>query len=314
VAGRWTTGLTTGAGEWRDVRTPAGQARVRVVRLDAERFAVEAWAASRAGSASDEAPAERRRMLLVRAAALTPPGVAAITAAGHVDVQAGALVDGIGGAPPGWTDCGAVGASGLAVAAPTLAGAPGTVVGAARADSAAWAPALAPRSRRGGVRGRACRGRARRRRLRAAAAGRRRGGRRRAGRRPRRAVRARRGSWGDPRRGATAVAACEGALPVVRLRGPVARLVGQARFQGTLLVDGDLEVDGLVEGAGTVVVRGAVRAAGSLVLDGALVAGGDVRLGAGSRVRTSACATSRAAAYAAQASPLARRSWAEVAR
>jgi hypothetical protein len=253
-------------------------------------------------------------MLLVRVAALTAPAEAAITAAGRVVVQAGALVDGIGGAPAGWTDCGGVGTPGLAVAAPTLDAAPGSVVGTARADSAAWAPALAPRfgevayaavravvERDAGVFAPQPR----------AAAGA--GGVAPAGD-PAEPCALDAGSWGDPRRGATAVAACEGALPVVRLRGPVARLVGPARFQGTLLVDGDLEVDGLVEGAGTVVVRGAVRAAGSLVLDGALVAGGDVWLGAGSRVRASACATSRAAAYAARASPLARRSWAEVAR
>jgi hypothetical protein len=313
--GRWTTALAPGASDWRDVRTPAGPARVRVVRLDAERFAVEAWAASRAGAMPDEAPAERRRMLLVRVAALTPPGVAAVTAAGGVEVATGALVDGTASAPAGWTDCGNAVAAGVAVAAPTLTAAPGTVVGAVHADSAAWAPALAPRL--GEVAFAA---------VRAAVE-------RDAGTfapQPRAGDGAGDGgtpagdpaepcaldgdSWGDPRRGSAAVAACEGAWPVVRLRGPVVRLAGPARFQGTLLVDGDLEVDGLVEGAGTVVVRGAVRAAGSLVLDGALVAGGSVRLGAGSRVRASACATSRAAAYAARASPLARRSWAEVTR
>lgn len=310
--GRWSVGLVAGGGEGRDVRTTAGLARVRVTRLDAERFAVEAEARSRAGALPGEEPAVRRRAVLVSLEALAAPGSAAVTAGGVVDLAAGAAVDGATQARA--DECGGAVGTGVAVAAPLVRAAPGAVVlGLVRADSAAWAGArsphlgevayaavragatldagvLTPAPQAGGATAGAfaadpvepC------------------------------AVTA--ASWGEPRRGAGSVAACEAAWPAVRVRGPVARLVGPARFQGTLLVDGDLEVEGLVEAAGSVVVRGAVRAAGALVLDGVLVAGGDVALGAGSRVRASACAASRAAAYAARASPLARRSWVEVTR
>jgi formylmethanofuran dehydrogenase subunit C len=123
------------------------------------------------------------------------------------------------------------------------------------------------------------------------------------------------GSWGEPLRGAGAVAACVGARPLVHVRGAATRLVGPARFQGTLLVDGDLVVEGAVRGAGIVVVRGGVDAtAGMLVLDGALVAGGPVRLGGGSEVRASRCAVAAAAGYTARPVPLTRRAWAEVLR
>jgi hypothetical protein len=310
--GRWTVDLAQGAGASRDVRTAAGPARVRALRLDATRFVLEAEARARAGALPGEEAAVRRRGLLVHLQVLTPPGSAAVTAGGPVDVAAGALVD--GNASSSAECAGGAAVPGPAVAAPAVTAPPGAVAGEVRSDSAAWAPALAPRfgavayadlraavdrmatpagpasplPRAGGGEGpfgpaaEPC------------------------------AVDA--ASWGEPRRGPDAVTACGGAYPVVRLRGPVARLAGPARFQGLVLADGDLEVDGLVEGAGMLVVRGAVRVDGALVLDGALVAGGAVRLGAGSRVRASPCATSRAAAYAARAGPFARRSWAEVTR
>lgn len=315
---RWNLALAPGAGAWRDVTTAAGTARVRAVRLDAGRFALEAEGRS-AGVVSPEAGAAvRRRLLLVRLQSVALPAGAAVTAGGVVELAEGAVVDGADQVPIGWADCPPAAGELPAVAAPEVrADAGAEVRGVVRTDTAAWAAALDPRlgdePYAGLAAGAVVQG--------DAGAGsfapvpRAVGG----GAGPVGDVGAEPcaldvASWGEPRRGGGAESACEGASPAVHLRGGVARVRGPARFQGTLLVDGDLEVEGLVEGVGVVVVRGAVRGAGALVLDGALVAGGGVRLAGGSRVRASGCAVARAAAYSARASPLARRAWAEVQR
>lgn len=314
---RWNVALVPGTGAWREMATAAGPARVRVVRLDAGRFALEAEARSAAVVSPEEGAAVRRRMLLVRLRHVAPPAAAAVTAGGPVALDAGAVVDGADAVPNGWADCLPVAGGSLAVAAPEVLAEPGADVrGVVRTDAAAWAAALDPRF-----------GDAPYAELAAGAvvdvdagAGpfapvpRALGGASTPGDAGAEPCALDAGSWGEPRRGPGAEPACEGALPVVHLRGRVARLQGPARFQGTLLVDGDLEIEGLVEAAGMVVVRGAVQGAGALVLDGRLVAGGGVRLAGGSRVRASACAAVRAAAYAARAGPLARRAWAEVQR
>jgi hypothetical protein len=310
---RWNLALGAGDGATREVDTPAGRARVRAVRLDAERFALEAESRAAGGALPGDGPAVRRRMLVVRLRHTRPDVAAAVTAAGEVRLTAGAAVVAEHAAPDGWTECPPQGtAAADAVAAPdVVADLLATVDGAVRTDSAAWAAAVLPRfgdaafaehagrahvlvdaagalsptpaAGGDGTGGEPC---------------------------PLGAA-----NWGEPARGAGAVAACEGALPVVHVRAPLVRLRGPARFQGTLLVDGDLAVEGEVRAAGLVVVRGAVDAsAGALVLDGALVAGGAVRLGAGSRVRGSTCAVDRASLYGARATPLARRAWSEVVR
>jgi hypothetical protein len=127
-------------------------------------------------------------------------------------------------------------------------------------------------------------------------------------------------SWGEPRRGIAAVAACEHASPVVAARAPALTLRGPARGQGLLLVDGDLRVEGVVDHAGLVVVRGAVDASrGALRVRGALmVANDDGRgasvIGPGSEVLYSSCAVARALIAASRPAPLRRRSWTEVTR
>ena len=319
---RWNVALDPGAPAERDVVTPAGRARVRVVRLDAMRFAVEAESRSAPAAGPVDGPAVRRRSLLVRLRHVALAPVAAVTAGGQVRLAAGATVSAADQVPDGWTDCppsgGGVPAGGAfgAAAAPDVQPDPGAVIdGPVRTDAAAWAAALDPRFGDDGYGAHA--GRAH---VVVDGAG------------PWSPVPAAgepvvpgdvgaepcaltSSSWGEPARGGGVVQECAGALPVVRLRGAVVRLRGPARFQGTMLVDGDLVVEGKVRGAGVVVVRGAVDAgAGALVLDGALVAGGAVRLGAGSRVRASSCAADRAALYGARAVPLARRAWAEVVR
>jgi hypothetical protein len=317
---RWNRALAPGAGAWRDIVTAAGAARVRATRLDPGRFALEAEARSAAVASPEAGAAVRRRYLLVRLRHVAPPAGAAVTAGGPVELAAGSVVDGADQVPTGWADCAAAGPDVTAVAAPEVRAEAGSEVrGVVRTDAPSWAAALDPRFGEESYAG-----------LAAGAAIQVDAG---AGAAvfapvPRAAGAAiapgddvgaepcvlDAGSWGDPWRGAGAVGACEGALPVVHLRGGVVRLVGPARFQGTLLVDGDLEIEGAVEAVGVVVVRGAVRGTGALALDGALVAGGGVRLGAGSRVRASGCGVARAAAYSARASPLARRAWAEVQR
>lgn len=324
---RWNAAIAPGARVLRTVVTPAGEARLWAVRLDATRFALEAESRSADRVAPADGPAVRRRLLLVRLRHVAPaPGGAAVTAGGPVRVAAGAVVDGADQAPDGWSDCPPSPASPApaapvpaAVAAPEVHAEPGAaVLGTVRTDSASWAAALAPQFGDDAYPAHAARAHV------ALVAG--------APLSPAPAAAApgaagaawevdpepcarTGGSWGEPLRGGAAVAECVGALPLVHLRGAVVRLAGPARLQGTVLVDGDLVVEGPVRGAGVVVVRGAVDAsAGALALDGALVAGGEVRLGAGSRVRASACAVARASAYAARAVALPRRAWAEAVR
>lgn len=314
---RWNAALGTGDTASRTVSTPAGLARVRVLRLDAERFVVEAEARSGVGIVNG--PAVRRRMVLARLRHVALAPEAAVTAGGAVAVAAGATVAAADQTPDGWTDCGPPVGGGFgaaAVAAPDAVVDPGAVViGPVRTEAAAWAGALDPQFGDDVYAAHAARAQLVVEAVGALSplpAGGSPGGSGDVGAEPCALTPA---SWGEPARGAGAVAACTGALPLVHLRGSPVRLRGPARFQGTLLVDGDLVVEGLVQGAGVVVVRGAVDAgAGSLVLDGALVAGGPVRLGTGSRVRASSCAAARASGYAARAVPLARRAWAEVLR
>jgi len=314
---RWNAALAPGDTTARTVTTPAGPARVRVLRLDAERFVLEAEARSGAGIV--DGPAVRRRMLFARLRHVALAAEAAVTAGGVVEIAAGATVVAADQVPDGWTGCGPPAGGGFgaaAVAAPDAMVDPGaTVVGPVRTDAAAWAGAADPQFGDATYAAHATRAH-----VVVDAAGP-------LSPLPAAGAPAAPGdvgaepcalgaaSWGEPARGAGAVAACAGALPLVHLRGSSVRLRGPARLQGTLLVDGDLVVEGLVQGAGLVVVRGAVDAsAGALVLDGALIAGGPVRLGAGSRVRASSCAAARANQYAARAAPLARRAWAEVLR
>jgi hypothetical protein len=310
---RWNLELAQGVRVVRDVTTAAGAARVWVVRLDSTRLAVEVEA--RAGESDADGPAVARRQLLVRLPSVALATGAAITAGGAVRVDAGATVASADRAPEGWNDCPTPAADAdvdaTAVAAPEVEIEPGAeIMGLVRRDPAAWQGAIDPRFGGAGYAEHAARAHvavsaALVSPVPVAAAG---------DAWPEPCVLAA-GSWGEPVRGAGAVGACEGALPVVRLRGEAVRLRGPARFQGTILVDGDLMVEGEVRGAGVVVVRGAVDASmGALLLDGALVAGGPVVLGGGSRVRASSCARARAARYAARAVPLARRAWAEVVR
>jgi hypothetical protein len=309
---RWNLALGAGDGATREVDTPAGRARVRAVRLDAERFALEAESRAGVGALPGDGPAVRRRMLVVRLRHTRPAVAAAVTAAGAVRLPASAAVAGGDAVPDGWAECPPqVAGPAEAVAAPdVVADLLATVDGPVRTDSAAWAEAVLPRfgdaafaehSRRAHVTVDAAGALSP-----APTAG---------GDGAAEPCALGAANWGEPARGAGAVAACEGDFPVVHVRAPLVRLRGPARLQGTLLVDGDLAVEGEVRAAGLVVVRGAVDAsAGALVLDGALVAGGPVRLGAGSRVRRSTCAVDRASRYGARATPLARRAWSEVVR
>jgi hypothetical protein len=122
------------------------------------------------------------------------------------------------------------------------------------------------------------------------------------------------GAWGEPWRGAGAVGACTGRLPVIHVRGAgQTTLRAPARWQGVLLVDGDLVVEGQVEGVGLVVVQGRVDAtAGALLLHGALLARAGVALGPGSRVVRSRCALERAARAAGKPIAYGRRAWLDV--
>lgn len=315
----WTTGLAQGASDARSVTSAAGTATVRALRLDARRFLVTADATSPA-LAGPLGPAVRRAALFAQLDDVSFAATAALVAAGPVALAAGTEVRAADGAPDGWGDCVATPDAAAAVAAPALDAAPGSrVLGATLTDPAAWAP---PSSERFGGVGRDA--------LAARAdvvvpAG---GGLAPA---PRAVPNGSRGqspnvdfacardpaSWGEPRRGAAAVAACVDDFPVVYVRGPgVTQLRGPARFQGTLVLDGGLDVVGPVDVAGVIVVGGALRAAGgALTVDGAvLVRGGGASLGPGSRVRRSRCALERAAAGASRPAPLARRAWAEVVR
>ncbi|GLC27897.1 hypothetical protein [Roseisolibacter agri] len=133
------------------------------------------------------------------------------------------------------------------------------------------------------------------------------------------------GSWGEPRRGAGASAACTEVAPVVHVRGAeVTRLRGPARMQGILLVDGDLEVEGDVAITGVVIVRGALRAPNaSMRVTGALLvrqraaatgAAHAVVLGPASVVESSSCAVTTVTLVASRVMSLGRRGGVTVTR
>jgi hypothetical protein len=310
--------LATGAAD-RSAPPVGADASVRTVRTALRTFLLDARASAPAGPLGAVRVATRRLRLLVRLRHLAPTLEGAIGTAGSLAVAAGARVSGADGAPEGWAECGAWGEVPADVAAVAVADAdsmhapPGVTLDrgvratasaaghdayarfgeetweslAARAtvviEEGAGPVSPAPREVAG-----AC-----------VADG---------------------ASWGEPRRGAGAVAACTLASPVVHARGAELWLRGPARGQGVLLVDGDLRVEGELQYAGLVVVRGAVRAgAGALRLRGALmIANADGRgaseLGPGSDVAYSSCAVARAAIAAARPVPVGRRAWSEVTR
>lgn len=316
----WVLALRPGAVRRLAVATAAGSATLDVLRLDAHRYLLVAEARVATGAAGAGATAIRRVGAFVRLIPVTIAPPAALTAGGPVAAPDGATIRGADAAPPGW-DCPPApsGAADLAVArdadtvllARSVPSTPSVLVAPVARDDATYEgfgdeswDALArradvvidagldlsplPREVAG-----AC------------------------------VVDA--GSWGEPRRGAGASAACTEVAPVVHLRGPgVTRLRGPARMQGILLVDGDLEVEGDVAIAGVVIVRGAMRApAASLRVTGALLvrqraaatgAAQAVVLGPASVVERSSCAVATVTLAASHVMALGRRGGVTVTR
>lgn len=301
----WTRDLLPGGVVTRPVTTAAGAATLLVARLDASRFLLVGSAPLPPGTWGGAGA--RRAALVARLRHLRAHAPAAVTGAGPLRLHPGALVAGGDATPDGWTACAPTAAPPEPVPAlrlpdpAALDAAPGTVVGPIVPEPVAGAPD--PYDRFGDERWATLTARAT---VRHSAGG---------AHSPVPAVDASgacaAGAWGEPWRGAGAVAPCAARASVVHLAGPgVTTLRGPARFQGVLLVDGDLAIDGTVHGVGLVVVRGALLGPGALLLDGALlVQGGPSALHAGARVRASTCALDAVRALAERPAPLARRPW-----
>ena len=315
----WAIALPPGAVHREVVHTPAGEAALSVLRLDAHRFLLvgESSADTRAAGAGRQAIARVGAFVRLSRVWVEPPG--ALVAGGSIEAADGASVQGSDVPPDGWSDCpppeGAT--ADLAVASPAdTAALPLTVLGgngvvltpAAREDAlyetfgdVTWSALTAradvvvragaevspsPRTDAAGC-----------------------------------VVDA--ASWGEPLRGAGSVVDCIATAPVVHVRGAgVTRLRGPARLQGMLLVDGDLEVDGDVNVVGVVLVRGALRArtaalrvTGALLVRqraGALPGEPAVALGPLGVVRHSRCAIATVTLAASRPLLLGRRAWADV--
>ncbi|HEY0970227.1 MAG TPA: hypothetical protein VGE02_04525 [Gemmatimonadales bacterium] len=241
------------AREW-SVTEDSAEVRLRVVRLGAELFQLDARAAVPlgAGDASGRSVAHRAQALLLDVRPALLPLRAVVVSGG--DVAGGGLsVSARDSMPPGW-DC----APPDGVAVPAVVAPHGAVIdvvlsppdSVARDDAAGAAGSyvlappdtLAPRSTRPLV-------------VASPAAG--------AHVRP--AIdaagecvvgAAAPHNWGDPARPSP----CAAHLPVVRVAGDLVAPAG--RSQGVLIVDGDLELAGGYEHWGVVVVHGRLRAAG----------------------------------------------------
>jgi len=287
-------------------------ATVRALRLDAERFLVEASARARASQPGVGAWAERTASVVVRLHRATPAALGAVTAASAVELLDGATVDGRDAPPSGWSDCPASANDSVAIAAASITDvhvARGASVSGAVAQSAVAADARtydtfgaerwADLARRADVAiDAAIDSSARTPRPRAAAG--------------RCVLDA--DAWGDPVHDASGVAECATTYALVVVRGNLT-VRGPARGQGVLLVDGDLTLDGDLTFAGVVIVRGGVRAQrGALHLDGALLVAAPTSLGSGTEVHRSRCALARALDGIAPVAPIGRRAWAEVTR
>jgi hypothetical protein len=299
---RWSQ-LATGAHD--SSTSTVGSAARAALRLDARHVLLEARA--RSLGSSPGVVAERTASLVARLDPPTPRALGALTLGGSLQLLAGASVDGTDAMPAGWTGCGPLGPDTSAYAANAVnsvtSSAGATVVGAARADPHAVDPLTYTRfageswsdlAARAAVRlapgtytpnARVTNGRC----VLAADA------------------------WSGPTHAATP---CADVHALVYAAGSV-NVSGPGAGQGMLLVDGDLTVVGTFDFAGTIVVRGAVHAAsGALRVDGALLIGGNAAsvLGAGSRIRHSRCAMTRAMDGIARISMMRRRSWADVTR
>lgn len=124
-------------------------------------------------------------------------------------------------------------------------------------------------------------------------------------------------NWGEPRRDATAVVACQNYYPIIYIDG-TARQNSQGRGQGILLVNGDLILTGGFEFYGPVIVRGEVRSRGNNTIYGTLASanvdldGVDSSVNGNPTIMYSSCAISKATSGAAVAQPLTQRAWTEM--
>ena len=114
---------------------------------------------------------------------------------------------------------------------------------------------------------------------------------------------------GEPRRDASAIAACVTQWPLRRLSGSTGRVtLASSRHQGALVVHGDLELTGHLELRGLLLVEGTLDTRnGSLDATGAVIAthhnGGTSHLDASTTIRYSRCAALRAVTPLATSAP-----------
>ena len=102
-------------------------------------------------------------------------------------------------------------------------------------------------------------------------------------------------NWGEPQRGLLAVKSCAGFFPIIYAKGSIT-LNGQGRGQGILLVDGDLRFNGGFDWVGLIIVRddidkgtGAAHVAGGILARNAVVADGGSLLNGNQELQYSRC-------------------------
>jgi hypothetical protein len=239
---------------------------VKVTRLTDNSF----WVVSDGyANMGNQLESRRQTSAFVRIAYPTIKPKGAITAAGNVNLQGSAQVDGDDAHPAGWTNCGALGATVPAVTVPpganvntgpqNLQSTPGVSYDAAAADSNTYVrygseswnslTANADIKMVGGVynadlapigTATTCN----------------------------KSVQT---NWGEPYRPGTVVG-CYGYFPIIYVNGDL-HMNGSGRGQGILLVNGDLEINGQLDFYGIVIVRDDIlKSNGTAVVHGAVFA------------------------------------------
>jgi hypothetical protein len=125
-------------------------------------------------------------------------------------------------------------------------------------------------------------------------------------------------NWGEPHRGAGAVAQCYNYFPIIYASGTQLQLTGGGRGQGLLLIEGDLSIAGGFEFTGLIVAKGGIKVNGNgNKITGALLAQ-DVSIddqnsiSGNTTLQYSSCALSKAIKGSAYAEPLSYRSWVQL--
>jgi hypothetical protein len=308
------TNFPVGSIDSNQVYIAAGDtAWVKVSRLTDNTFWVVSEGRANIGNVNLESRRQTSAYVRIAYPSITPKG--AITAAGNVNLQGSAFVDGDDAHPTGWTNCGALGATVPAVTVPPgktvsyksshIGSTPAVSYDSAAADSntyirygsESWNSltsnadiVLAPGNYGSGIQpvgtATTC-------------------------------DKSGNWNWGEPFRPGS-VAGCYGYFPIIYATGTI-HLNGNGRGQGILLVNGDLEINGTFEFYGLVIVRDDIsKGNGTSEVHGAVFAANvdlsdpDNWLTGNKDVLYSKCAVESALAGSAILVRVTQRHWAQV--